>query len=113
MLNSPLLVSDNFLNEAHYVLIDFSYSLSTVNTPEVLIVDFAPHPSLPLPSSTCVCLSMAPPGSYQSIPEQQHTAEHLREQNGFQLAKQIPRLTLTPVTSCLREPGQPLQTIRI
>lgn len=34
-------------------------------------------------------------GFYQQYPEQRQTAEHLRELNGFQLAKQIPPLTLT------------------
>lgn len=47
MLNSPPPVSDNFLNEAHYVLIDFSYSFSPVNTPKVLLL----HSALPAPRS--------------------------------------------------------------
>lgn len=98
MLNSPPLVSDNFLNEAHYVLIDFSYSFSPVNTPKVLLL----HSALLLSSPPRLPLSAVPAPSlhrsavfYQSLPEQQRTAEHLRELNGFQLAKQIPPLTLT------------------
>lgn len=102
MLNSPLLVSDNSLNEAHYVFIDFSYSFSEVNTPKVLLL----HSALPLAAPPR--LSLAPSlqylgylsthrsaGFYQSLPERWQTAEHLRELNGFQLAKQIPPLTLT------------------
>lgn len=100
MLNSPPLVSDNFLNEAHYVLIDFSYSFSSVNTPKVLLL----HSALPLAAPPCLPLrgtcAIYPSirrsaGFYQPLPEQQQTAEHLREPNGFQLAKQIPPLTLT------------------
>lgn len=108
MLNSPLLVSDNFLNEAHYVLIDFSYSFSPVNTPKVLLLHSAllptaaPHISLFPLLSRSLSLSMVfmlsihrCAGFYQLLPEQRQTAEHLREVNGFQLAKQIPPLTLT------------------
>lgn len=102
MLNSPLLLSDNFLNEAHYVLIDFSYSFSPVNTPKVLLIHsvlppiFSPHISFSLPRSTVPAISFhLSIGFYQVLPEQWQTAEHLRELNGFQLAKQIPSLTLT------------------
>lgn len=99
MLNSPLLESDNFLNEAHYVLIDFSYSLSEVNTPKVLLSNPSPCSTHSLSLSKVPCLS-PPPSivlqvSYQSLPERRRAAEHLRELNGFQLAKQIPPLTLT------------------
>lgn len=105
MLNTPPLVSDNFLNEAHYVLIDFSYSFSPVNTPKVLLL----HPALPHAAPPRLPPSVVPALSihlsivllfffvffYQSLSKQQRTAEHLRELNGFQLAKQIPPLTLT------------------
>lgn len=102
MLNSFLLLSDNFLNEAHYVLIDFSYSFSPVNTPKVLLIHSALPPivspciSFSLPLSTVPVLSIhLSAGFYQALSEQRQTAEHLRELNGFQLAKQIPPLTLT------------------
>lgn len=100
MLNSPPLVSDNFLNEAHYVLIDFSYSFSPVNTPKVLLLHSALPPAAPPRLSLHGTCAIYPSihrsaGFYQPLPEQRQTAEHLRELNGFQLAKQIPPLTLT------------------
>lgn len=101
MLNSPPLVSDNFLNEAHYVLIDFSYSFSAVNTPKVLLLHSRPParrstPSLLLSPWYLRYLSIVSAVFfYQSLPKQQQIAEHLRELNGFQLAKQIPPLSLT------------------
>lgn len=128
MLNSPPPVSDNFLNEAHYVLIDFSYSFSPVNTPKVLLLHSAlPAPRSAPPASLLFPLRLSPPpparlparpparrqctcAIYPSIrsffcfffsflsarsPSSGKTAEHLRELNGFQLAKQIPPLTLT------------------
>ena len=102
VLNSPPLVSDNFLNEAHYVLIDFSYSFSPVNTPKVLLLHSALPPCSPppplfslMPPYLCY-LSIASAWFLSAAPtssgEQQ---KHLRELNGFQLAKQIPPLTLT------------------
>lgn len=124
MLNSPPPVSDNFLNEAHYVLIDFSYSFSPVNTPKVLLLHSAlPAPHSAPPVSLLFPLRLSPPPPAQ-LPARRHctcaiypsirsflfffffflsarslssgkTAEHLRELNGFQLAKQIPPLTLT------------------
>lgn len=39
--------------------------------------------------------SIYPPVFISRLPEQKQTAEHLRELNGFQLAKQIPLLMLT------------------
>ncbi len=100
MLNSPRLVSDNFLNEAHYVFIDFSYSFSSVNTPKVLLLHSALSHAAPPGLSLCGTCAIYPSvlrsaGFYQLLPEQQQTAEHLRELNGFQLAKQIPPLTRT------------------
>lgn len=121
MLNSPPPVSDNFLNEAHYVLIDFSYSFSPVNTPKVLLLHSAlPAPRSAPPASLLFPLRLSPPPParpptvylrYLSVyplvffffvfflsarsPSSGKTAEHLRELNGFQLAKQIPPLTLT------------------
>lgn len=53
-------------------------------------------PALPLSLSMVSVLSIHRcAGFYQLLPEQRQTAEHLREVNGFQLAKQIPPLTLT------------------
>lgn len=100
MLNSPRLVSDNFLNEAHYVFIDFSYSFLSVNTPKVLLLHSALLHAAPPGLSLCGTCVIYPSilrsaGFYQPLPEQRQTAEHLRELNGFQLAKQIPPLTLT------------------
>lgn len=62
MLNSPPPVSDNFLNEAHYVLIDFSYSFSPVNTPKVLLLHSAlPAPRSAPPASLLFPLRLSPP----------------------------------------------------
>lgn len=100
MLNNLFLLSDNFLNEAHYVLIDFSYSFSPVNTPKVLLIHSALLPIFS-PQLSPVSLrylhypSIYPPVFISRLPEQKQTAEHLRELNAFQLAKQIPLLTLT------------------
>lgn len=62
MLNSPLLVSDNFLNEAHYTFIDFSYSFSEVNTPKVLLL----HSPASRSAQSVFCLS---PRYLSSYPE--------------------------------------------
>lgn len=96
MLNSPPLVSDNFLNEAHYVFIDFSYSFSEVNTPKVLLLLSALRSTQPFSPRYLRYVSIhRAAGFYQLLPKRRQTAEHLRELNGFQLAKQIPPLTLT------------------
>lgn len=94
-LTSPLWVSDNFLNEAHYVFIDFSYSLLRGKYPQG-----TPLPPCPPTYSSSFSLFICT--IYLSIqvfircsPKDCKTAEHLREANRFQLAKQIPPLTLT------------------
>lgn len=95
-LKSPLLLSDIFLNEAHYVLIDFSYSFSPVNTPKVLLFHsallHAAPPGLPLHGTRTIYPSIR---CFAGFYQQRQTAEHLRDLNDFQLAKQIPPLTLT------------------
>lgn len=98
MLTSPPLVSDNFLNEAHYVFIDFSYSLLWGKYPPG-----APLPLCPLTSCFSLSLALPAPSIYPSIQVFIIAPQRLqnREANSFQLAKQIPPLTHL-LTWCFR-----------
>lgn len=91
MLTSPPLVSDNFLNEAHYVFIDFSYSLLWSKYPPGTPLPLCPPPHLQLLflilSLYLHHLSIYPSRFLLLLPKDYKTAEHLREANGFQLAK--------------------------